>query len=160
MTTNELMTAWLDRCERERVKPRTYSRYKGLIVQHILPELGDTPIDDLGKRQISEFLTAHQADGNLRGEALSATSTNLMLTVLNGRIHLCMRYGITPDKSLRPHPACTRSAVAGGSVYTRGTAAIGRSHCGRGRQAVVRHSSLPLYRAADRRVTWIGMAGC
>ena len=83
MTTNELMTAWLDRCERERVKPRTYSRYKGLIVQHILPELGDTPIDDLGRRQISEFLTAHQADGNLRGEALSATSTNLMLTVLN-----------------------------------------------------------------------------
>lgn len=83
MTTNELMTAWLDRCERERVKPRTYSRYKGLIVQHILPELGDTQIDDLGRRQISEFLTAHQADGNLRGEALSATSTNLMLTVLN-----------------------------------------------------------------------------
>ena len=83
MTTNELMTAWLDRCERERVKPWTYSRYKGLIVQHILPELGDTQIDDLGRRQISEFLTAHQADGNLRGEALSATSTNLMLTVLN-----------------------------------------------------------------------------
>lgn len=83
MTTNELMTAWLDRCERERVKPRTYSRYKGLIVQHILPELGDTQIDDLGRRQISEFLTAHQADGNLRCEALSATSTNLMLTVLN-----------------------------------------------------------------------------
>ena len=54
-----------------------------MIVQHILPELGDTPIDDLGRRQISEFLTAHQADGNLRGEALSATSTNLMLTVLN-----------------------------------------------------------------------------
>lgn len=83
MTTNELMTTWLDRCERERVKPRTYSRYRGLIVQHILPELGDTQIDDLGRRQISEFLTAHQADGNLRGEALSATSTNLMLTVLN-----------------------------------------------------------------------------
>ena len=83
MTTNELMTTWLDRCERERVKSRTYSRYKGLIVQHILPELGDTQIDDLGRRQISEFLTAHQADGNLRGEALSATSTNLMLTVLN-----------------------------------------------------------------------------
>ena len=83
MTTNELMTVWLDRCERERVKLRTYSRYRGLIVQHILPELGDTQIDDLGRRQISEFLTAHQADGNLRGEALSATSTNLMLTVLN-----------------------------------------------------------------------------
>ena len=102
MTTNELMTAWLDRCERERVKPRTYSRYKGLIVQHILPELGDTPIDDLGRRQISEFLTAHQADGNLRGEALSATSTNLMLTVLNAAFtYAC-------DMDLLPANPCDR----------------------------------------------------
>lgn len=84
MTTNELMTVWLDRCERERVKPRTYSRYRGLIVQHILPELGDTQIDNLGRRQISEFLTAHRTDGNLRrGGALSPTSANLILTVLN-----------------------------------------------------------------------------
>lgn len=103
MTTNELMTAWLDRCERERVKPRTYSRYKGLIVQHILPELGDTQIDDLGRRQISEFLIAHQADGNLRGgEALSATSTNLMLTVLNAAFtYAC-------DMELLPANPCDR----------------------------------------------------
>lgn len=103
MTTNELMTAWLDRCERERVKPRTYSRYKGLIVQHILPELGDMQIDDLGRRQISEFLTAHQADGNLRGgEALSATSTNLMLTVLNAAFtYAC-------DMDLLPANPCDR----------------------------------------------------
>lgn len=102
MTTNELMTAWLDRCERERVKPRTYSRYKGLIVQHILPELGDTQIDDLGRRQISEFLTAHQADGNLRGETLSATSTNLMLTVLNAAFtYAC-------DMELLPANPCDR----------------------------------------------------
>lgn len=102
MTTNELMTAWLDRCERERVKPRTYSRYKGLIIQHILPELGDTQIDDLGRRQISEFLIAHQADGNLRGEALSATSTNLMLTVLNAAFtYAC-------DMDLLPANPCDR----------------------------------------------------
>ena len=102
MTTNELMTAWLDRCERERVKPRTYSRYKGLIVQLILPELGDTQIDDLGRRQISEFLTAHQADGNLRGEALSATSTNLMLSVLNAAFtYAC-------DMDLLPANPCDR----------------------------------------------------
>ena len=110
MTTNELMTAWLDRCERERVKPRTYSRYKGLIVQHILPELGDTQIDDLGRRQISEFLTAHQADGNLRGgEALSATSTNLMLTVLNAAFtYAC-------DMELLPANPCDRIRRVPGS---------------------------------------------
>ena len=73
-----------------------------MIVQHILPELGDTQIDDLGRRQISEFLTAHQADGNLRGEALSATSTNLMLTVLNAAFtYAC-------DMELLPANPCDR----------------------------------------------------
>lgn len=84
MTTNELMITWLDHFERERVKPRTYSRYKGLIVRHILPALGSMAVDNLGRRQISEFLAEHRAGGNLRdGNSLSATSTNLMLTVLN-----------------------------------------------------------------------------
>lgn len=84
MTTNELMITWLDHFERERVKPRTYSRYKSLIVRHILPALGSMAVDNLGRRQISEFLAEHRAGGNLRdGNSLSATSTNLMLTVLN-----------------------------------------------------------------------------
>ena len=36
MKTAELLNEWLTTYERERVKPRTYARYEGLINLHIL----------------------------------------------------------------------------------------------------------------------------
>ena len=84
MTTQELLTEWLENYEKERVKPRTYSRYQGILVSHIIPALGNTEISELSRRQIQEFLAQKKKDGNVKnGESLSATSTNLMLTVLN-----------------------------------------------------------------------------
>ena len=84
MTTQELLTEWLENYEKERVKPRTYSRYQGILVTHIIPALGDIEISELSRRRIQEFLTQKKKDGNVKnGESLSATSTNLMLTVLN-----------------------------------------------------------------------------
>ena len=85
MKTAELLTEWLTTYERERVKPRTYARYEGLINLHIAPALGEVEINELCRRQIQEFLTKKKKDGNIKqnGESLSATSTNLMLTVLN-----------------------------------------------------------------------------
>ena len=63
---------------------RTYSRYQGLITMHIVPTLGERNISELGRREIQEFLTQQKKDGNMRnGEKLSATSTNMMLSVLN-----------------------------------------------------------------------------
>ena len=84
MTTQELLTEWLENYEKDRVKPRTYSRYQGILNTHIIPALGNVPITELGRRQIQEFLTQKKKDGNVKnGDSLSATSTNLMLTVLN-----------------------------------------------------------------------------
>jgi integrase len=46
--------------------------------------LGARNITELGRREIQEFLTQQKKDGNMRnGEKLSATSTNMMLSVLN-----------------------------------------------------------------------------
>lgn len=98
MTTNELMSEWLDRCGRERIKPRTYSRYRGVIMQHILPELGGVPIEHIGRRQIVDFLAAHRATGNMRwGERLSATSTNLIITVLHSAFSYARDMALLPD---------------------------------------------------------------
>lgn len=84
MTTQELLTEWLECYEKERVKSRTYWRYHGIIELHIAPELGNTEISSLNRRRIQEFLTHKRKEGNIRnGEQLSSTSTNLMLTVLN-----------------------------------------------------------------------------
>ena len=84
MTTQNLLTEWLEIYQKEHIKARTYSRYQGLIAMHIVPTLGEKNIAELGRREIQEFLSQQKKDGNMRnGEKLSATSTNMMLSVLN-----------------------------------------------------------------------------
>ena len=84
MTTQILLNEWLETYQKEHIKARTYSRYQGLISMHILPALGATNISELGRREIQEFLTQQKKDGNIRnGKKLSATSANMMLSVLN-----------------------------------------------------------------------------
>ena len=85
MTTQTLLTEWLETYEKEHIKSRTYSRYQGLITAHINPTLGEQHIETLSRRDIQEFLSNQKAEGNIRtgGGKLSATSANLMLTVLN-----------------------------------------------------------------------------
>lgn len=84
MTTQNLLTEWLENYQKEHIKARAYSRYQGLITMHIVLTLGERNISELGRREIQEFLTQQKKDGNVRnGEKLSATSTNMMLSVLN-----------------------------------------------------------------------------
>ena len=84
MTTTELMAEWLTEHKKERMKPRTYSRYRGIIEQHIVPTLGNIQITEMNRRRISDFLKVHRTNGNLRSDLpLSPTSANLILSVLN-----------------------------------------------------------------------------
>ena len=83
MTTEKLLTEWLEIYQKEHIKARTYSRYQGLISMHIVPTLGERCISEVGRREIQEFLTQQKKGGNMRnGENLSATSTNMMLSIL------------------------------------------------------------------------------
>ena len=84
MTTQKLLTEWLEVYQKEHIKARTYSRYQGLITMHIVPTLGARSITELGRKEIQDFLANQRKGGNVRnGETLSATSTNMMLSVLN-----------------------------------------------------------------------------
>ena len=84
MTTEKLLTEWLEVYQKEHIKARTYSRYQGLISMHIVPTLGERYISEVGRREIQEFLIQQKKDGNMKnGEKLSATSTNMMLSILN-----------------------------------------------------------------------------
>ena len=94
MTTQNLLTEWLEIYQKEHIKARTYSRYQGLITMHIVPALGDRSISELGRREIQEFLMKQKKDGNIRsGDKLSATSTNMMLSVLNLAFEYCRDQG-------------------------------------------------------------------
>jgi len=85
MTTQTLLTEWLEQYEKEHVKARTYARYRGLITAHINPILGEQSIESVTRGDIRDFLSEQKASGNIKNSAgrLSAASTNLMLTVLN-----------------------------------------------------------------------------
>lgn len=84
MTIKELLFMWLDNYEKERVKPRTYSRYQSIIELHLVLEFGDISIENLKRRAIQEFLTKKKKEGNLLSEKeMSSASTNLMLTLLS-----------------------------------------------------------------------------
>ena len=84
MTIQSLLHEWLETYQREHIKMRTYRRYQGLISVHILPALGSKNISEVGRREIQDFLMQQKKEGNIRnGEKLSATSANMMLSVLN-----------------------------------------------------------------------------
>lgn len=84
MTTQTLLLEWLEKFQKEHIKARTYNRYQGLIEMHIVPALGNQDISSLSRREIQNFLINQKKDGNMRSkETLSATSTNMMLSLLN-----------------------------------------------------------------------------
>ncbi len=84
MTIKELLFMWLESYEKDRVKPRTYSRYESIIELHLISEFGDIAIEDLKRKMIQDFLSKKKKEGNLlSGKTLSSASTNLMLTVLS-----------------------------------------------------------------------------
>ncbi len=84
MKISELLTEWLQKYQKERTKVSTYDRYQLLINLHIAPALGDYDINVLTRRQIYEFLQREKQSGSRRFEGtLSATSVNLMLSILN-----------------------------------------------------------------------------
>ena len=102
MTTDELMTEWIDKTARGRVKPRTLSRYRGLIDHHIHPVLGAREIGEVGRRQIADFLL-DAARGTREGTpVLSASSVNLLRSVLHGA------FAYACDMELLTHNPCER----------------------------------------------------
>lgn len=103
MTVKELLFTWLDNYKKDRVKPRTYSRYQNIIELHLIPDLGDIPIENLKRRMILDFLSKKKKDGNLRsGDTMSSASTNLMLTVLG------MAFEYATDMELCEDNPCLR----------------------------------------------------
>lgn len=119
MTTQSLLTEWLETYERGHIKAQTYSRYRGLIAAHIDPSLGGREIEAVDRRDIREFLLRQRAAGNLRtGGALSPASLNLILTVLK----LAFSYacdmewiGQNPCERIRRVPGGTKKT----EVFTR-----------------------------------------
>ncbi len=117
MKTKELLTQWLENYERDRVKLRTYNRYRDLLRLHIIPTLGEVEIKDLTRRGIQELLIQKKREGCVRnsGESLSSSTINLMLTVLNLSLeYACdMEYlEVNPCTRLKRAPSDSKTVEA------------------------------------------------
>lgn len=98
VTVKMLMHQWLEGIRRQ-VKPATIQKYESLTSNHILPELGNLPLDHLTKDVLNKFISDCEETGRMGGGALSRKTVNDILVVLN----LAMEYardewGFRPPK--------------------------------------------------------------
>jgi integrase len=103
-TVGEYLNRWLEETTAA-VKPRTVHTYAGVIVRHLLPELGSIPLAKLSARDVQA------AYGHLLGRGLSPSTVRLAHSVLHRALdravalHLVVRNATDaakPPRSIRP----------------------------------------------------------
>lgn len=78
---SDLMEQWL-RHIRNQVKPSTFQKYKGLISNHIISELGNIPLARVSRAMIEDFGERQQKHGRVNGGSLSKKTVNDILILL------------------------------------------------------------------------------
>ena len=62
-TIADYLTEWLQQ-QRSQLQPSTWESYRGYVENHLIPALGETPLDELSAAQLSAFYARmHQTDG-------------------------------------------------------------------------------------------------
>ena len=84
LTLAQWLTYWLETYVKPTAKPSGYAQYRDICTGHIIPAIGDTPLDAVTTAQLQEFLNRQKAHGNLKtGGELSAKSIKNMRIVLD-----------------------------------------------------------------------------
>lgn len=109
ITLREWSQQWLEVYVKPVAKPSGYEHYYDNMYKHILPKLGDMPLESLTTAVVQHFLNEESLQGNLRtGGALSAKSIKNMRVVLD---------------------VCCKRAVADGMMPANPVAATVYTHC-------------------------------
>ena len=84
ITLREWSQQWLEVYVKPVAKPSGYEHYYDNMYKHILPKLGEMPLESLTTAVVQHFLNEESLHGNLRtGGALSAKSIKNMRVVLD-----------------------------------------------------------------------------
>ena len=107
MLYEEWVSNWLENYVQPSVKRRTYTRYREIAEQHILPKLGKMELTEITPYVLQCYVTEQLKSGNLRtGKELSANSVNSIITVIQSTLKEACSLGIvseyTGDKIKRP----------------------------------------------------------
>lgn len=81
LCVSEVMYRWLAHI-RSRVKPSTLQKYESLTHNHILPELGNFPLQRVTGELLEEFAEKRAKSGRVGGGTLSRKTVNDILVVL------------------------------------------------------------------------------
>lgn len=81
LCVSDMMYRWLAHIH-DRVKPSTLQKYESLTHNHILPELGNFPLQRVTRALLEEFAEKRAKNGRIGGGALSRKTVNDILVVL------------------------------------------------------------------------------
>lgn len=85
-TFGEVLNLWMDN-NRARLKGGTINKYQNLIDTHVMPELGQTKINELSATRINTFLNEKISRGRVDGSGgLSASYVRSIMLVINAAI--------------------------------------------------------------------------
>ena len=107
MLYKEWLSNWLENYVQPSAKKRTYTRYKEIVEQHILTQLGEFDLSEITPYVLQCYVTGLLKSGNLRtGKGLSSNSVNSIITVIQNTLKTAYSLGIvseyTGDKIKRP----------------------------------------------------------
>jgi len=107
MLYKEWLSSWLENYVQPSAKQRTYTRYKEIVDQHIVTQLGELDLSEITPYILQCYVTELLKSGNLRtGKGLSANSVNAIITVIQNTLKTAYSLGIISeyigDKIKRP----------------------------------------------------------
>ena len=100
VTLKDYLASWLKNVARPNIKRTTYTNYQHAVEHHIVPHLGDIPIQELRPRQVDEWLK------NLAKKGLAHGTIQQTKTILS----IALKYAIYPAELIRANP-CTGLSV-------------------------------------------------
>ena len=107
MLYKEWLSNWLENYVQPSAKQRTYTRYKEIVEQHIITQLGGLDLSEITPYVLQCYVTELLKGGNLRtGKGLSANSVNSIITVIQNTLKTAYSLGMISeyvgDKIKRP----------------------------------------------------------
>ena len=100
MKYKDWLQEWLDHYIEPTAKIRTYNRYSEIVVQHLIPKLGESEMDEITPIVLQHFITELLQTGNLRtGKGLSANSVGSIINVMQSSLRTAYQLGYTKEYS-------------------------------------------------------------
>ncbi|MBQ9805019.1 MAG: site-specific integrase [Clostridia bacterium] len=98
MLYREWLSNWLENYVKPSVKQRTYTRYREIVEQHIVTQLGKLELSEITPYVLQCYVTDLLKSGNLKtGKGLSANSVNSIITVIQNTLKTAYSLGMISE---------------------------------------------------------------